>query len=366
MEPLKNLYNNTFFEIIFKNLQNIGVKIDLTEFLNHVYCTNWEQLALKQRMDRVAKVLHLFLDNDFKKAIIQIQNLVLSLQTNNTKSGFEYIFIPHYVELFGQDHLEESIQSFEIITPFISCEFAIRPFIVTNQEYVLSKMLEWSQHPNEHLRRLASEGSRPRLPWAIALPNLKTNPKPTLPILLNLLKDDSLYVRKSVANHLNDISKDNPKILQTITAQHYGKHEFTNWILKHANRNLLKQGDTDTLTIFGFNYDSNIKMNEFKLTAAQIQLGEYLNFSFNLENRKRVASIIRIEYAIYYLKQNGSTTRKVFKISEKSYDANSNHSIVRKQHFKPISTRKYYFGIHFISIIINGKEFDLHPFNLTQ
>ncbi len=365
MEPLKNAYNETFFDTFLNHLEKVKTNVDKLAFKTHIFSANWSHYELKDRMHHIAKVLHLYLNADFKIAIEEIKQLTLILQENNISGGYKYLFLPDYIEIFGINHIEDSVISFETITTFVSCEFAIRPFIKLNAKYVLAKMNKWSFHPNQHLRRLASEGCRPRLPWAMALSEFKKNPAPILPILKNLLNDDELYVRRSVANNLNDISKDNPNILIELTEKHYGETDKTDWILKHANRNLLKAAEPRIMNIFGFGDHEQIDIQNFKISHDHIKLGDDLFFSFDLTNNDRKTSLIRLEYAIYYLKNNGTLSKKIFQISQKEYLAHSSQTIHKKQHFKLISTRKYHFGIHNISIIANGKEFDILSFNFT-
>lgn len=366
MEPLKKAYNKEFFNQFLKALKTVKPNMDETAFIKATFTKDWELYELKQRMRHIAKVLHQFLNADFKIAIEEIKQLIFALQQQGTSGNYTYMFIPDYVEVYGQEYIEESILSFETITPFASCEFAIRPFIVKNEKYVLAKLKEWCFHENHHIRRLASEGCRPRLPWAMALPKFKENPKPIIPLLTFLLNDESEYVRKSVANNLNDISKDHPDQLIAFTTEHIGQTTHTDWILKHANRNLLKQAEPDVMKLFGYGNTAQIDIQHFTLQQKQINLGDDLFFEFSLANNHSKELLIRLEYAIYYLKQNGTLSKKVFKISEKSYAPFSVTQANRKQHFKPISTRKYHFGIHKIAIIANGKEFDLSEFTLNQ
>ncbi|MGY5353033.1 DNA alkylation repair protein [Wenyingzhuangia sp. IMCC45533] len=366
MEPLKNVYNSAFFDTFLTYLDKVVTDLDKSQFKKDIFFEEWKYYELKDRMHHIAKTLHTYLDTNFKEAVKQIKNLVKILLQNKIKGGFEYLFLPDYVEIYGIDYLEDSVTSFETITTFVSCEFAIRPFIKLNEQYVMAKMNAWSFDANLHLRRLASEGCRPRLPWAMALPVFKDNPSPILPILKNLLNDPELYVRKSVANNLNDISKDHPNILIALTEKHYGETEHTNWILKHANRNLLKQAEPRIMEIFGFGNNKQLDVQNFKISTRHIQLGDELFFSFNLINNSDTESLVRLEYAIYYLKQNGSLSKKIFQISQKEYTRHSVTPVTKKQHFKPISTRKYHFGMHQIAIIANGKEFEALDFSLTS
>lgn len=164
------------------------------------------------------------------------------------------MFFPDYIERFGMEDYAVAVGTMERLTAFTSCEFAVRPFIKKHEGQMLEQMLGWSEHSSHHVRRLASEGSRPRLPWAMALPKLKKDPSPILPILENLKVDSSEYVRRSVANNLNDISKDNPDVALSVFRDWIGHSPETNRIVKHGCRTLLKQGVPEAMELFGFSY----------------------------------------------------------------------------------------------------------------
>jgi len=189
---------------------------------------------------------------------------------------------------------------------------------------------------------------------------------PILPILENLKNDESEFVRKSVANNLNDISKDNPQIVIKIVKNWQGKTKNTDWIIKHASRTLLKQGNPEVLQIFGFGSAKKIKIENLQIRTPKVKIGKALEFRFQLSNSDNTNANIRLEYAVYYKKANGSLAKKVFKISEKTYPANSTTQIERKQSFKLITTRKYHLGQHKLSVIINGKESDKLDFKLIK
>ena len=209
---------------------------------------------------------------------------------------------------------------------------------------------------NEHRRRLASEGCRPRLPWAIGLPKYKNDPSAILPILETLKEDESEYVRRSVANNLNDISKDNPKVVIEIAKKWKGLDlgPETDKLIKHGCRTLLKQGDPKTIKLFGFRVPKDIQVKKFKVTK-EIKMGEEIEFAFTLNTDKKKLGLLRIEYIIEFVRQNNKTGKKVFKISEGHY-AETERNITKKHSFKPISTRKYYAGKHSVSVVVNGRE----------
>ena len=365
MEPLKNLYNKDFFNEFYSELSLITT-IDKDVFFKKIFSKDWDQLELKERMYHISNVLEAYLNSDFSIAATEIEKLVSHLLDKQISKALEYMFLPHYIEKNGLDFPEISLRVFENITEFTSCEFAIRPFIITHESYVVPKLKTWSFHQNHHVRRLASEGCRPRLPWAMALPKYKKDPTTILSILNNLLNDPSEYVRKSVANNLNDISKDHPETLINFTKKHIGETEKSDWILKHACRTLLKQGNQTLMPLFGYGDVKHIDIQNFCINTPNIQIGDYLNFTVDVINNSNKSSKIRLEYAIHYLKKNNSLSKKVFKISEKEYAPHSRTTVDRKQHFKKISTRVYYSGTHKISIIANGKEFDTLSFQFSN
>jgi len=265
------------------------------------------------------------------------------------------MFLPEFIETRGLDDFETSIQAFEFITRFTSCEFAVRPFIHRYGQPMLDQMLLWSRHDHAMVRRLASEGARPRLPWAMALPALKKDPAPLLPILESLKQDSSDSVRRSVANNLNDISKDNPEFVISLVRKWQGKGNETDALIKHACRTLLKQGNAEVLKIFGYK-SQGLQVSDFSLASAQVEFGSSLEFSFSISNNATRTRKVRIEYAIYHLKKNGELTPKVFMISEREMDPGSQTKIERKHTIKPITTRRYYPGIHRVAVIVNGVE----------
>ena len=213
---------------------------------------------------------------------------------------------------------------------------------------------KWSKHENEHVRRLSSEGCRPALPWGVALNKYKKDPSPILPILEQLKTDPSAYVRKSVANNINDISKTHPDLIAKLSNDWYGKNELTDWIVKHGCRTLLKKGNRDVLGIFGFHDVSSISVSDFKISTKKVPFGGEMTFSFTVEAKE--ATKIRLEYGIDYMKANGKHNRKIFQISEIAFKANQMKTYEKKHSFEELSTRKHYPGLHKITLIVNGVE----------
>ena len=366
-ELWKNIYNQAFFDRFTSSVKEIISDFNTNSFLKEIYDTEWGNRELKQRMRHITYVFKNHLTDDFKHNVGIILKLIPVLGKNGFKpDNLEFIFFPDFIEIYGIDDYKTSVEAFETITQFVSCEFAVRPFIINNQKAMLNQMFDWSNHKHSMVRRLATEGCRPRLPWAMAIPSLKENPEPIISILENLKHDISESVRRSVANNLNDISKDNPQTVIDLVKKWKGVTKETDTLSKHACRTLLKHGNSEVIKLFGFGAIDKIKITDFKILAKIVKIGDVLEFSFNIVNTSNATSKIRLEYGLYYQKANGSLSKKVFKISEKDYLEKSTTKINRKQSFRIITTRKFHLGKHQVSIIINGIEFEKIDFELTE
>ena len=380
MEPFKNMWNERFFDGFTKALKSIINDFDERQFLSQVIDDEWNQKELLQRARHITTVLKNFLPADFKTAttkIVEIINYIkqthywekLTQLSHDEKFGLslEYGFLGDYVEQYGLHDYETSVKAIEEITQFTSCEGAVRSFIIKYPDEMMKQMLDWSKHESQWVRRLSSEGCRPRLPWAVALTKLKENPAPIIPILENLKNDPSKFVRMSVANNLNDIAKDNPEVVIDLAKKWQGKSENTDRVIKHGCRTLLKQGHAEVMELFGFGSEvKNITIEDFRVLTPEVIVGKSLEFSFKLLNNNNKKTKIRLEYAIYYQKANGTLSKKVHKISEKEYAAHSVTSITRKHPFKVVTTRVLHPGRHQVSPIINGNEFEKYDFELIE
>ena len=188
--------------------------------------------------------------------------------------------------MYGLEDWDVSLPALEWFTQYSTSEYAVRPFIQQAPDIMIEQMMKWSFHHNHHVRRLASEGIRPRLPWGIALQQFKVDPAPIIPILTNLKEDESLYVRKSVANNLNDISKDHPDIVLDLAKEWLGKHSYTDWIIKHACRGLLKKGNKQALSLFGFHDTNAVQVIDFVVDRTELCIGEEFTFSFQIRGNE--------------------------------------------------------------------------------
>ena len=355
-EPLKNCYTCAYLHRLATEVQHLHPPFDLDLFITTVLDAAWPEKALKARMQHITHALHHTLNLTYADALAVLTPAAVHF------SGFEAMFFPEYVSTYGLTDWHRSITALAHFTQYSSSEFAVRAFITQHPEKMMAQLLSWTNDPNHHVRRLASEGCRPRLPWAMALPQFKQDPSLILPILEALKQDDSLYVRKSVANNLNDIAKDHPKTVLNIASRWLGTNPQTDWIVKHGCRTLLKQGDTTVLPLFGFAPPTHVHIQSWTLTT-QVAIGQTLHFDVQLCATQALGKL-RLEYAIDFVRRHHKNTQKVFKIAEGHYP--ETHKTLHKAHsFRLITTRQYYPGTHYLTLIVNGVKMAKKPFQLT-
>ena len=359
-EPLKNGYSREYLERLASSIaRHHPAKFNRRPFLQSVFDADWETRELKSRLQHIRACLHQHLQLPYAEALSVLMAAAPEF------GGYHAILFPDYVEAYGLDHWQPSMRALAHFTQYSSAEFSVRPFLVKDPERMLKQMQRWSRDNNEHLRRLSSEGTRPRLPWAMALPQFKKDPLPLLPILDQLHADPSLYVRKSVANNLNDIAKDNPQVTLDWARRYRGAHEYTGWIIKRACRTLLKRADAETLDLFAFAEAAHVAVKKFTLSDVHLKIGDSLQFEFTLAANPAGAPLgrLRIEYGIDYVKANGQHARKIFQISEGDFTESSR--VLRKTHsLRQMTTRKHYVGEHRLAVVINGREIAQKKFYL--
>lgn len=328
-------------------LNEIYPVFDKEGFFSLVCDEKWTKRELKEKMRHTTLCLHQFLPKDFEKAV----ELLISIVPKVT--GFESIVLPDYVEVYGQNDWDISLPALGILTKCGTSEFAIRTFLNKDLKAAMQFMNSWADDDNFKVRRFASEGCRPRLPWGLGVPALKKDPSLVLPILEKLKNDPEEFVRKSVANNLNDISKDHSVLVLGICERWQGTSRNTDWIIKHACRTLLKQGNKRAMLLFGFAKPEKMEIENLKISNLSPKIGEEINFSFKLNLKPDKKQKIRLEYIFHFVKSLGKTSPKVFQMKEIEMEPGL-HSIVKKHSFKNLSTRKHYPGEHKLEIVVNG------------
>ena len=328
------------------------------------------ELELKARIEWMRICLKKNLPQDYKTAVnTLIEALPSECDPTKTDDDFgDFILSPlsDFIAAYGcnKENLDFSLNALEEMTKRFSAEDSIRYFINAFPEKTLKKMAEWSKNKNYHVRRLASEGSRPSLPWSqkVNLDHTEVTEK----ILNNLFHDHARYVVRSVANHVNDISKKNPKlVIQTLKKWRKSKKQKTeemDYLTRHSLRTLIKKGNPEALSLLGYKAKAKISISKFKILTKTVSIGNALEFSFNitaLEDEN-----LMIDYILYFQTKNGKLSAKVFKIKKASLKKDAAQTITKKHPLKIMSTKKLYPGLHKVALQINGKIYAEGEFTL--
>jgi len=350
-EPLPRQLKDWFDEKRYRQLADALVQIT-PRFQKQTFLEltlkGLESRSLMQRLHQCAVATDASLPGTYLQKLQVLQALAPQID-----HSFVGIFLCDFVATYGQHDVDTSLEALRRFTRYGSAEFAVRPFIAADPVRTLKRLLTWTADPNEHVRRLASEGCRPRLPWSFRLDALIKDPSPALPILSNLKSDPSLYVRKSVANHLNDITKDHPNWVLERLAEWPMEHEHTAWIARHACRTLIKRGDPRALRLFGYGEQANLEA-EFSIHPSRVMLGQPIQLEAQLTSTHQEAQPLVIDYVVHYVKTRGQTFAKVFKWTEVELPASATLTLSKKQTLRDFTTRKHHAGHHLVELQVNG------------
>jgi 3-methyladenine DNA glycosylase AlkC len=329
-----------------------------------------EELELLQRGGHIAEALQRHLPQPFPKAA---EVLVASLGPEHPSTeefGLAlFRYLPHvlFVQKYGLDHFEPAMRAQYELTKRFSAESSIRAYLVKYPDETYARLVEWSRDPSPHVRRLVSEGSRPRLPWAPRLPAFQKDPRPVI-ALLELLKDDpERYVQRSVANNINDIGKDHPDLAIDLCRQWLvNATPPRRWIVGHALRSLVKSGHPEALSLLGFGGKPAVRIGEARLVPAKVKLGDKLRFAFTMTSTARKPQELLVDYAVHFVKADGTARPKVFKLKQLVLEPTAAIELGATVSFETLTTRKPYPGRHRIDVLVNGLSHPLAEFDVTQ
>ena len=367
-ELLKNKYPIDMAKKIAHMISAVHPKFDGEGFVSQVQ-QGYEQLELMARARHIAAALKIYLPDNYEQSVaILLASLQSPVEHDQDNSMASFIFMPHtiYVEENGLEYFDVSMQALYLLTQVFTAEFAIRPFIQAYPEQSLRLLTHWAKDPSQHVRRLVSEGTRTRLPWASRLPEFIRDPSPVI-ALLELLKDDEeLYVRRSVANNLNDIGKDHPDLLTEIARNWLqDADKDREWLVKHGLRSAIKRGELGALNVLGYAGEADVKITQVEITPLQPKVGDSVQISFALCNQASQNCALMVDFAIHFVKANGQANPKVFKLKACELEANQKQLFSKKVSLKPMTTRTLYAGIHKVSVIVNGQLNPIGEFTLS-
>jgi 3-methyladenine DNA glycosylase AlkC len=328
-------------------IRSVYPELETDEFIRMVFDSDWVARELKQKMRHITICLKKHLPDDYPESISILEQIAPQFR------GFIALPFSDFAECYGLDYWDISMNALARFTSSCTSEFAVRHFLDKDPHRAMEYFYRWAKDENQHIRRLASEGCRPRLPWGMGLRKFQKDPAPIIPILEKLKDDPEEYVRRSVANNLNDISKDHPLLVLDLFEKWKGQSKDVDRIIKHACRTILKDGNKRALMLFGFANPDQLQVSNLSTDRPSLRIGEHLSFSFTLVNYSGKTQTIRIEYRIHYVKSSGKTSPKIFQISEGKF-SEGEHSISKKQAFTDFTTRTHFPGEHRIEIVVNG------------
>ncbi|MGO1118089.1 hypothetical protein ACTL6U_05270 [Rhodovibrionaceae bacterium A322] len=373
-DAFKNFFNPEMIALMGRHFKRAWPGFDEPGFVA-LATRDMEKLELKERSDQIKDAMRQCLPQSFAEAapvlmrsLHPVDDVDLSNLTMDEDGirGWATMPMTDYVGSYGLEDFSLGLEVQREITKRGSSEFGVRPFIDQDQDKALGIMADWAEDGNYHVRRLLSEGTRPRLPWAMRLPKLVADPTPLFPLLEKLKDDPKEYVRRSVANNLNDIAKDHPDRVADVAGRWLkGASPERGKLVRHACRSLVKAGHQPTLDALGFK-KPEIEIRALNVTTPSVTFGSELQFDLSLASRAQREQNLVIDFVIHHRKANGKTSPKVFKWKTLTLPAGADHQVEKKHAIKPITTRVYYPGLHHLEIKINGQSFGQKDFELVM
>jgi 3-methyladenine DNA glycosylase AlkC len=318
----------------------------------------YDALELMPRARHLSHSLRPFLPSDGEEAIRLVTRAAEPELQGPRRTGmdaFRYLPLTLSVAEYGLDHFEASMRAQHVLTRLFTAEFSIRPFLEHHPEPTLARFQEWAGDRDPHVRGLVSEGTRPRLPWAPRLSRFVEDPEPVLHLLERLRDDPALYVRRSVANNLNDIAKDHPeKVLATSERWMRGANTDRKALVRHALRTLVKKGDSRALAILGFGWGSPVEVAT-RLVPDHVSIGESLRVELTLRNPGEEVERVAVDLRVHFVGADGTLRPKVFKGSEVTLEPWGTRSVRRTISLRQHTTRTHHPGRHTVEVQVNGE-----------
>jgi 3-methyladenine DNA glycosylase AlkC len=363
-EPFKNLINADTVRNTGRHLARAGADFDAARY-EALALRGLSALELKARAQHLCAALEATLPSDFARAAGLIEAALVPVRGDEALAelrasdaglaGWAVWPLAEYVARTGLDAPQRALALLHALTQRFTAEWSIRPFIERHPALAFETLQRWAADPSPHVRRLVSEGSRPRLPWGLQLKGLVADPSPTLPLLALLQDDPSGYVRRSVANHLNDIAKDHPALVAEWIERHLADASpERRALLKHASRTLIKRGDARVLKAWGLGQRFAGELS-LTLKPRRVTVGGELALSVVLSSTSRRTQKLAIDYAVHHVKANGSLAPKVFKGWTLTLAPGETRTLSRRHSLRLITTRRYHAGRHGLDLRVNGE-----------
>ncbi len=374
-EPLKYLLNDTVPPRIASMVRRAWRKFDTTAFLQQVE-PGYESLELMARGQRIAQALQTHLPQDVPRALgVLVDSMDPSMGINaagepdaGDRPYSAFLYLPHsiYIGTHGLPHFEAAMAAQHALTQRFTAEFCIRPYLLHHQGATLARLREWAHDDNAHVRRLVSEGTRPRLPWAPRLPAFQNNPQLALPLLDALKDDPSSYVRRSVANHLGDIAKDHPDLaVGTARTWLQGAPAPREALVRHGLRFLIKRGDAGALDALGVGHAVALDVRAARVLPASARIGDKVRIEAELHNPTSLPQRVLADLKVHYVKAHGGAAPKVFKLQTLDIPPGATVAVGKTLSLQQMTTRTHYPGAHQVELVLNGRPQPLGQFQLS-
>jgi 3-methyladenine DNA glycosylase AlkC len=364
---LRDVFSPETVTTLARSLETAWPRFETDKFISRIVPA-LSARSFGERLDLIATALQEHLPSDFRKAVkVLLSALGPPLSTPGVTVWEAFIIMPQcaFISRNVGTEFPVGLNALYELTKRFSAENDLRTFIERDYERTMAELHRWCSDPSPHVRRLVSEGTRPRLPLAGRIVRFQKDPTPVLKLLENLRADPELYVRRSVANNLNDIAKDNPQIvIKTLKRWSKERYAGTKWIVQHAARSLIKAGHPEALAILGYTYGVSLTVSPLKLSSTKIKRGTDLTFSFTITNRERTPQRLMIDYVVHYQKSNGRTRPRVFKLRKLTLAPNTPTTISARHPMKDVSIRKIYPGPHAVELQINGTRYVKREFEV--
>lgn len=374
-EPLKYLLNDTVPPRIAAMVRRAWRSFDTQAFLRQIE-PGYESLELMARGQRIAQALQAHLPQDVPRALrvlVDSMDPPMGLDAAGEPDAGDrpysaFLYLPHsmYIGTHGLPHFEAAMAAQHALTQRFTAEFCIRPYLLHRQGDTLARLRDWAQDDNAHVRRLVSEGTRPRLPWAPRLPAFQANPQLALPLLGALKDDPSSYVRRSVANHLGDIAKDHPDLaVDTARTWLLGAPAPREALVRHGLRFLIKRGDSGALDALGVGHAVALDVRAARVLPARARIGDKVRIEAELHNPTPEAQRVLADLKVHYVKANGGAAPKVFKLQTLDIAPGATVAVGKTLSLQQMTTRTHYPGAHQVELVLNGRPQPLGQFQLS-
>ncbi|PCG86946.1 DNA alkylation repair protein [Streptomyces sp. WZ.A104] len=340
------------------DLAGASASFDRTAF-EQLACTGIGDLELKARIDWIARALAATMPASPEEA----DQVIRAALGSEGLTGWASMPVNTYVASALIERPDIALPLLAALTPRYTAEFAIRPFIDAHYEGTMNQLRAWTTDPDEHVRRLVSEGTRPRLPWAAQISQFIADPSPALALLEPLVNDESLYVRRSVANHLNDISKDHPDLVIDTATRWARSSTQGDFVVRHGLRTLVKRGHPEALAVLGFDHHAPIEITNLACSPSTISIGEATTVTFTLHATE--ATRAAIDYLVHYQGIRGPKAGKVFKLAVRDLPAGQAVHFSRRHRFENLSVRTIHPGPHRIEVQANGRVLGATEVHIT-